>query len=587
LFGGVEAGLAGAGEKLRTRLDEIGRLKNFYSEAPSKEPRFLGEVEPAWIKKLEANEAFEEMAARPDYFLSPEDEEAELPAEEPRAAVQAPAWRRLETETASVYVPPPAGSARREIFSGGPLPELTPEEIIPPPEISAPVEPELEPQKISGQEPQAAPVPLQPEPEAAAAAPVIIQPEPEAASAAPVSPPAEEPAAGQTGTETLKADSELARMARSAFWTTASIPPSQKPAPPPRPGAIAEIKLVSQSDKLASDLLKPSPEGQAEPEAKPDKEVSTSQIFAGGVSSVQTDQPKAVPPPELPPPPQPEAAPQSPPVPAAPEPLPVPAATAPASDTKNVVASLALAKPTMPQAGRRKKKAASRAVVLALLAALVAAAAGGIWFFLKDEDSGLGRLTMMDMAVSKGSDSSEKTSLVSGRGSAVETGAVVQPAAAPAPSGGTLSQSVMQAVETAKRQDLGFGRGTLEQWLRNSFSPGAGAQENWSAALLHGDAYVVQYRLLRPGAEPIVYQFEVNLSAGAITRGINSAALELLAGGAAPQTKKPAAKPAKTPVKRPAKTGVMPQLPLPSAPYQKKSGGAQALNVQGNGLSTD
>ncbi|MCM2267917.1 MAG: hypothetical protein NDI60_09125 [Elusimicrobiales bacterium] len=132
------------------------------------------------------------------------------------------------------------------------------------------------------------------------------------------------------------------------------------------------------------------------------------------------------------------------------------------------------------------------------------------------------------------------------------------------------SESIRKALEIVKSYKLSGGRGTIATWFANSFLSGAagGANEEWTATPLHGDILVVQYRLLRPKQDPLIYQFEVDAAKQDIVRGINNNAIELLdlssgekAAAAAPVKKKPV----KT-VRKPARPKEVPILPLPDAP---------------------
>ncbi len=130
-----------------------------------------------------------------------------------------------------------------------------------------------------------------------------------------------------------------------------------------------------------------------------------------------------------------------------------------------------------------------------------------------------------------------------------------------------------------KGHRLPGGRGTIAAWFSNSFlsTSAGGMNEEWSATVLHGDVFVVQYRLLRPKQDPLVYQFEVDVAKGLIVRGINNSAIEVLefpsgdktAAAAKPAPKAPAKKTAR-PASKPAPGarssaagGQIPILPLP------------------------
>jgi hypothetical protein len=147
--------------------------------------------------------------------------------------------------------------------------------------------------------------------------------------------------------------------------------------------------------------------------------------------------------------------------------------------------------------------------------------------------------------------------------------AAPQPAAEPEPQGG---ENIKKAMDIVKGYKLSGGRGTIASWFANSFltgSSGGASQEEWTATPLHGDILVVQYRLIRPKQDPMVYQFEVDAAKQDIVRGINNNAIDLLessskekSASAAP-VKKPAAKPK---AKKPSRPKEIPILPLPDAP---------------------
>ena len=151
-----------------------------------------------------------------------------------------------------------------------------------------------------------------------------------------------------------------------------------------------------------------------------------------------------------------------------------------------------------------------------------------------------------------------------------------------------------QAIDIVKNHDLGGGRGTILQWFRNAFiTAGATAeQEEWTATVLSGSTYVVKYRLRVPQADPIVYQFEVDVTAGKIVRGVDNAAVELLSAAPAPSAssatkapvykevkptyaKKPKTAAKKTSAVKKTKTvkpasSALPQLALPEDPNPRR-----------------
>ncbi|MFA5161049.1 MAG: hypothetical protein WC421_02280 [Elusimicrobiales bacterium] len=92
--------------------------------------------------------------------------------------------------------------------------------------------------------------------------------------------------------------------------------------------------------------------------------------------------------------------------------------------------------------------------------------------------------------------------------------------------GASAPQQTAAAIGIVKNYQLGGGRGTISEWLRNSYM---GGQESWSATHLHGSDYVVSYKFTQQRLEPVVYEFDVNVQTGKIVRGINNAAVSLLA----------------------------------------------------------
>ena len=160
------------------------------------------------------------------------------------------------------------------------------------------------------------------------------------------------------------------------------------------------------------------------------------------------------------------------------------------------------------------------------------------------------------------------------------------PAKAVVPS---ANENIRKAINIAKNHKLMGGRGSVSSWLSTSFLAGSSTKlnEEWSATILHKNIFVAQYRLLRQRKEPVVYQFEVDVAKGAITRGINNNAMELLDFPAKRKAlKKKIVKPVKKPVSsKPSKTKKtqkkklreLPQLKLPNEPlnnseYKEPSG---------------
>lgn len=138
-------------------------------------------------------------------------------------------------------------------------------------------------------------------------------------------------------------------------------------------------------------------------------------------------------------------------------------------------------------------------------------------------------------------------------------------------------QGVKNAIEAVKNFNLSNGRGTISNWFSNSFASSGQSREEWSATLLQGKVFVVQYRLIRPKQEPLVYQFEVNAETGQILRGINNNAIDLLESGDTKSVKK-ADKPVKKPISFPKKKShpkAYAPAPLPDrdeSDYQEPTG---------------
>ena len=156
-----------------------------------------------------------------------------------------------------------------------------------------------------------------------------------------------------------------------------------------------------------------------------------------------------------------------------------------------------------------------------------------------------------------------------------ETAAVTDPqvsAASAKPVFETVSnENTRKALETVKNYKLSGGRGTVASWFANSFlsNTASGSNEEWSATILHGDIFVVQYRLLRPKQDPLIYQFEVDVAKNIIVRGINNNAIELLdfSSGATAKAAPAALRRAAAP--RAVKSRGIPILSLPDAPAAK------------------
>lgn len=140
-------------------------------------------------------------------------------------------------------------------------------------------------------------------------------------------------------------------------------------------------------------------------------------------------------------------------------------------------------------------------------------------------------------------------------------------------------QGVKNAIDAVKNFNLSDGRGSVSNWFSNSFGSSGQSREEWTATLLQGKIFVVQYRLIRQKQEPLVYQFEVNSETGQILRGINNNAIDLLESGTE-KIKKESVKAAQKTQKKPAprtktrpKTDQPPPLPeREESEYQEPTG---------------
>ncbi len=130
----------------------------------------------------------------------------------------------------------------------------------------------------------------------------------------------------------------------------------------------------------------------------------------------------------------------------------------------------------------------------------------------------------------------------------------------------SINQGVQKAIDSVKNFNLSDGRGTVSNWFSNSFVSSGQSREEWTATLLQGKIFVVQYRLIRQKQEPLVYQFEVDSESGRILRGINNNAIDLLESSSEKnQAKKSVqqAKPKPVRVKKPAAAKKDSLMPLP------------------------
>ena len=131
------------------------------------------------------------------------------------------------------------------------------------------------------------------------------------------------------------------------------------------------------------------------------------------------------------------------------------------------------------------------------------------------------------------------------------------------------NENTGRALEIVKNYKLSGERNSVAGWFANSFlsSSATGSNEEWSATILHGDIFVVQYRLLRPKQDPLIYQFEVDVAKGLIVRGINNNAIDLLDFSSKAIAK--AEPPAKPKARKARKFREIPILPLPDEPVAR------------------
>jgi len=243
------------------------------------------------------------------------------------------------------------------------------------------------------------------------------------------------------------------------------------------------------------------------------------------------------------------------------------------------------------KAPEKKPRRGGKMAFLTILVVFGSMAAGGLGYFFLGEGVSLSELTMLNLGGKK--KAQELASQLEDKGEASQPvlkaepagvdedalqPAATQPAAQPAgqetpPAAPEkpANENIRKSLEIVKDYKLSGGRGTIKSWFANAFLSGAagGTNEEWTATPLHGDILVVQYRLLRPKQEPMVYQFEVDAAKQDIVRGINNNAIELLdfSGGEKSVSAAPVRKPARAKAKKPArKSGEIAQLPLPDAP---------------------
>ncbi|MBU2573231.1 MAG: hypothetical protein KKH28_04050, partial [Elusimicrobia bacterium] len=231
------------------------------------------------------------------------------------------------------------------------------------------------------------------------------------------------------------------------------------------------------------------------------------------------------------------------------------------------------------------KKSRSKMVFLVTLGVFGSIAAGGLGYFFLGE-GGLSEFSMLNFSGAKKSKQASFSTQVDPKGETAaepETNASGVSPAKPAPDNAAVpaapkpavesasNENTRKALETVKNYKLSGGRGTVSNWFANSFlsNSARGLNEEWSATVLHGDIFVVQYRLLKPKQDPLIYQFEVDVAKAVIVRGINNNAIELLdfsskATARADTVRKPRSAPKRQPKTRS-------QLPLPDAPRTRQA----------------
>ena len=248
------------------------------------------------------------------------------------------------------------------------------------------------------------------------------------------------------------------------------------------------------------------------------------------------------------------------------------------------VASIA-GKPEVKQPDNKPRRKGGKLAFLAILVVFGSIAAGGLGYFFMGEGTSFSEFTMLNLGGKKKTAAMPSQLEAKAPAAAaqqqpaatvqLQPAAQVEPQPAPqaAETGKAVSEGTRKALDIVKNYKLSGNRGTIATWFANSFLSGAagGANEEWTATPLHGDILVVQYRLLRPKQDPMIYQFEVDAAKQDIVRGINNNAIDLLdlsSGGKSASSvtaKKPAPRAKATPRKS-SRPKEVPLLPLPDAP---------------------
>jgi flagellar basal body-associated protein FliL len=284
-----------------------------------------------------------------------------------------------------------------------------------------------------------------------------------------------------------------------------------------------------------------------------------------------------------------------------------PGEAAPADKTERIPVPTQKQKDDVKKPAQPDKKGRNKMAFLAIMLIFGAIAAGGLGYFFL----GSGSFAQFFGLNFKGDKSAKSTLSTQLEPQADKT--LVKPSTAPAaeetapeaqgPSAqGTTpapeakpafeaatNENTGRALEIVKNYKLSGGRGSVAGWFANSFlsSSATGSNEEWSATILHGDIFVVQYRLLRPKQDPLIYQFEVDVAKSLIVRGINNNAIDLLDFSSKVTAKAaPAPKPKAKKARKPRKSGEIPILPLPdepaAKPAQEEPTGFEAVTPEDN-----
>ncbi|MDA8132455.1 MAG: hypothetical protein M0011_13210 [Elusimicrobia bacterium] len=246
-----------------------------------------------------------------------------------------------------------------------------------------------------------------------------------------------------------------------------------------------------------------------------------------------------------------------------------------------------------------KQRRGGRTAFIAIMVIFGSIAAGGLGYFFLGEGVSFSEFSMLNLGTKKRP--AAMASQIEPKADAAQQPAAApeaqQPEAAPeastapvqaepepqpVPAQPPAGENIKKALDIVKNYKLSGGRGTIASWFANSFlSTSGGANEEWTATPLHGDILVVQYRLLRPKQDPLIYQFEVDAAKQDILRGINNNAIELLDSSSKAKSVSAAPAPAKKPARkkaaRKASSKEIPILPLPDEP----SAGSQEQDPTG------